>query len=140
MAIIPRSFCNGPYYQPFREHLLTETSIKHIHIFDSRNAAFAEDEVLQENIIIHCVKGVPQGQVIITSSPTSDFHLDEESGQITATDMTQRKVSIDKIVNPADKQKFIHIAASPREQDIIERLSPLQQLWTSLIFRLVLGR
>ena len=38
--------------------------------------------------------------------------------------MTQRKVSIDKIVNPADKQKFIHIAASPREQDIIERLSP----------------
>jgi adenine-specific DNA-methyltransferase len=38
--------------------------------------------------------------------------------------MTQRKVSIDKIVNPTDKQKFIHIAASPREQDIIERLSP----------------
>ncbi|EPB4438227.1 BsuBI/PstI family type II restriction endonuclease [Enterobacter hormaechei] len=124
VAIIPRSFCNGPYYQPFRELLLSETSIKHIHIFDSRNAAFAEDEVLQENIIIHCVKGVPQGQVIITSSPTSDFHLDEESGQITATDMTQRKVSIDKIVNPADKQKFIHIAASPREQGIIERLSP----------------
>src|SRR5690606_37850786 len=102
VAIIPRSFYNGPYYQPFREHLLSETSIKHIHIFDSRNAAFAEDEVLQENIIIHCVKGVPQGQVIISSSPTSDFHLDEESGQITATDMTQRKVSIDKIVNPAD--------------------------------------
>ncbi|WP_227415094.1 BsuBI/PstI family type II restriction endonuclease [Enterobacter cloacae complex sp. P24RS] len=124
VAIIPRSFCNGPYYQPFRKQLLSETSIKHIHIFDSRNAAFSEDEVLQENIIIHCVKGVPQGQVIITSSPTSDFHLDEESGQTTATDMTQRKVSIDKIVNPEDKQKFIHIAASPREQDIIERLSP----------------
>lgn len=124
VAIIPRSFCNGPYYQPFREQLLSEASIKHIHIFDSRNAAFAEDEVLQENIIIHCVKGVPQGQVTITSSPTSDFHLDDESGQITATDMTLRKVSIEKIVNPADKQKFIHIAASPREQDIIERLSP----------------
>lgn len=124
VAIIPRSFCNGPYYQPFREQLLSETSIKHIHIFDTRNTAFAEDEVLQENIIIHCVKGVSQGEVTITSSPTSDFHLDEETGQITATDMTQRKVSIDKIVNPTDKQKFIHIAASPREQDIIERLSP----------------
>ncbi|WP_241801474.1 BsuBI/PstI family type II restriction endonuclease [Klebsiella michiganensis] len=124
VAIIPRSFCNGPYYQTFREQLLSEASIKHIHIFDSRNAAFAEDEVLQENIIIHFVKGVPQGQVTITSSPTSDFHFDDESGQITATDMTLRKVSIEKIVNPADKQKFIHIAASPREQDIIERLSP----------------
>ncbi|HCR0781810.1 TPA: Eco57I restriction-modification methylase domain-containing protein [Klebsiella aerogenes] len=124
VAIIPRSFCNGPYYQPFREQLLSETSIKHIHIFDTRNTAFAEDEVLQENIIIHCIKGISQGEVTITSSPTSDFHLDEETGQITATDMTQRKVSIDKIVNPTDKQKFIHIAASPREQDIIERLSP----------------
>lgn len=124
VAIIPRSFCNGPYYQTFREQLLSQASIKHIHIFDSRNVAFAEDEVLQENIIIHCVKGVTQGQVTITSSPTSDFHLDNESGQITATDMTLRKVSIDNIVNPADKQKFIHIAASPREQDIIERLSP----------------
>ena len=124
VAIIPRSFCNGPYYQPFREQLLAETSIKHIHIFDSRNSAFAEDEVLQENIIIHCVKGISQGEVTITSSPTSDFHLDEETGQISATDMTQRKVSIDKIINPYDKQKFIHIAASPREQDIIERLSP----------------
>lgn len=124
VAIIPRSFCNGPYYQPFRELLLSETCIKHIHIFDSRNTAFAEDEVLQENIIIHCVKGVPQGEVTITSSPTSDFQLDDETGQITATDMTLRTVSIEQIVNPADKQKFIHIAASPREQDIIERLSP----------------
>lgn len=124
VAIIPRSFCNGPYYQPFRELLLSETCIKHIHIFDSRNTAFAEDEVLQENIIIHCVKGVPQGEVTITSSPTSDFQLDDETGQITATDMTLRTVSIEQIVNPADKQKFIHIAASPREQGIIERLSP----------------
>ncbi len=124
VAILPRSFCNGPYYQPFREQLLSETSIKHIHIFDTRNTAFAEDEVLQENVIIHCVKGVPQGLVTITSSPTSDFQLDDETNQITATDMTLRKVSIEKIVNPADTQKFIHIAASPREQDIIERLSP----------------
>lgn len=124
VAIIPRSFCNGPYYQQFREQLLSETSIKHIHIFDSRNSAFSEDEVLQENIIIHCIKGVSQGEVTITSSPTSDFHLDEESRQITATDMTQRKVSIEKIVNPADQQKFIHIAASQREQGIIERLAP----------------
>jgi len=124
VAIIPRSFCNGPYYQPFRELLLTQTAIRHIHIFDSRNIAFAEDDVLQENIIIHCVKGAPQGEVTLTSSPGSDFHLDEETGQITATDMTVRRVSIEKIINPADKQKFIHIAASPREQQIIERLSP----------------
>lgn len=139
VAIIPRSFCNGPYYQPFREQLLAETAIKHIHIFESRNNAFSEDEVLQENIIIHCVKGISQSEVTITSSPTSDFHIDEETGQVTTTDMTQRTVSIDKIVNPADKQKFIHIAASPREQDIIERLSPFTSTLDDLKIQISTG-
>lgn len=57
VAIIPRSFCNGLYYQPFREFILCQTAIKHIHIFESRNQAFSDDQVLQENIIIHLVKG-----------------------------------------------------------------------------------
>lgn len=124
VAIIPRSFCNGPYYQPFRELLLNEMALEHIHIFDSRVSAFAEDDVLQENIVIHCVKGRKQGRVNITSSPSSDFHFDVESGQVTATDMTVRQVDFEKIVNPADRQSFIHIAANPHEQHIIERLAP----------------
>lgn len=124
VAIIPRSFCNGPYYQLFRELLLSEMTLNHIHIFDSRNTAFADDEVLQENIILHCIKGAKQEQVTITSSPTSDFHIDADSGQVTVTDMTLRKVGISRIVNPTDEQKFIHIAATPREQQIIDRLVP----------------
>ncbi|WP_244968856.1 BsuBI/PstI family type II restriction endonuclease [Rosenbergiella collisarenosi] len=124
VAIIPRSFCNGPYYQSFREQLIKDTCIKHIHLFESRNSAFSDDEVLQENIVIHCVKGIPQGEVVITSSPDADFHLDSDSQQITATDMTYRRVTFDKLVNPNDKQKFIHIAANDSEQRIIERLAP----------------
>lgn len=124
VAIIPRSFCNGPYYQSFRELLISEMALEHIHIFDSRVSAFAEDDVLQENIIIHCVKHRKQGKVNITSSPSSDFHLDIQSGQITATDMTVRQVDFEKIVNPADRQSFIHIAANPHEQHIIDRLAP----------------
>jgi adenine-specific DNA-methyltransferase len=123
VAIIPRSFCNGPYYQPFRELMLKETAIKKIHIFDSRNNAFAEDEVLQENIIIHLVKGQKQGDVTITSSPVADFNIDEDSGTVTASDMTTRTVTFEHIVNPYDKQKFIHIAANERDQAIIDRLS-----------------
>ncbi len=123
VAIIPRSFCNGPYYQGFREILLNETAIQHIHIFDSRNKAFSDDEVLQENIIIHCKKGIEQGDVIITSSPTADFHFDEDSGTLTATDMTTRKVKFKRILNKNDKHKFIHIAANRRDQTIIDRLS-----------------
>lgn len=123
VAILPRSFCNGSYYQPFRELMLKETSIKHIHIFDSRNNAFSDDEVLQENIIIHLIKGKQQGNVKITSSPVADFHIDKESDSVTASDMTTRIVAFERIVNPQDKNKFIHIAANERDQAIIDRLS-----------------
>jgi adenine-specific DNA-methyltransferase len=123
VVIIPRSFCNGPYYQPFRELMLKETAIRKIHIFDSRSNAFSGDAVLQENIILHLVKGEEQKEVTITSSPIADFHLDEESGTVTASDMTTRTVPFSSIVNPRDKQQFIHIAANNRDQAIIDKLS-----------------
>lgn len=123
VAIIPRSFCNGLYYREFREFLLKETAIQHIHIFDSRSNAFSEDDVLQENIIIHLVKGAEQGDVTITSSPVADFELSEESGSITATDKTTRTVPFEAIVSANDVQKFIHIAANDRDQRIINKLS-----------------
>ncbi|MEM8720190.1 MAG: BsuBI/PstI family type II restriction endonuclease [Cyanobacteria bacterium P01_G01_bin.39] len=139
VAIIPRSFCNGVYYQPFREFLLRETAIKQIHIFDSRSVAFADSDVLQENIIIHLIKGVKQRFVTITSSPAADFKIDAETQQrsgiswgnpsissaqsITATDQTTRTVTFTSIVQSKDQRKFIHIAANERDQAIINRLS-----------------
>lgn len=65
VAIIPRSFCNGPYYRPFRNFILRKTAIRHIHLFESRNKAFKDDNVLQENIIIRLECGGQQGPVTI---------------------------------------------------------------------------
>lgn len=123
VAIVPRSFCNGPYYRSFREQILNETAIRKLHIFDSRKNAFSDDQVLQENIIIHLIKGAKQAEVTITSTPRADFHFDEDSRTITASDMTIRTVPFDRIVNPNDDDKFIHIAASERDQAIVDRLS-----------------
>lgn len=123
VAIIPRSFCNGVYYQPFREFVLRETAIKQIHIFDSRSLAFADNDVLQENVIIHLIKGVKQQKVKITSSPAADFQIDKETQSITATDQTTRTVPFSSIVKPNDKRQFIHIAANERDQAVIDRLS-----------------
>ncbi len=52
VAIIPRSFCNGPYYRPFRDFILERAAVRHMHLFESRSTAFKDDDVLQENIII----------------------------------------------------------------------------------------
>jgi len=51
-AIVPRSFCNGLYFLPFRKFILENTAILHIHSFESRDNAFRDENVLQENIII----------------------------------------------------------------------------------------
>ncbi len=98
VAIIPRSFCNGPYYKSFREKLIQESAIKHIHLFNKRDAAFSDDDVLQENVIIHLVKGSKQGRVVVSTSQDDSF-----SG------FMSHKFPFERIVSPTDKEKFIHL-------------------------------
>lgn len=73
VAIIPRSFCNGPYYRPFRKFILERAAIRHLHLFDSRNKAFKDDAVLQENVIIRLECGGQQGPVTVTTSSDDSF-------------------------------------------------------------------
>src|SRR3989338_9291575 len=73
VAIIPRSFCNGSYYRPFRNLILRTFSIRQLNLFESRDRAFKDDEVLQENIIIHLIKGEPQDTVIVSASQDAKF-------------------------------------------------------------------
>jgi len=112
VVIVPRSFCNGPYFKPFRKLLLSYTALKHIHVFESRKKTFKEDDVLQENIIFHAIKGGVKDKVMITSSHGPQFE-----------DMTQRLVSYDKVIKPDDAEKFIHIATSDMDQYIVDRIS-----------------
>lgn len=98
VAIIPRSFCNGPYFRPFREFLLSHAALTHIHLFESRTHAFREDGVLQENIIIRLVRGDIQGSVTVSTSSTSDF-----------TDLEARVFPFDQVVHPGDQDQFIHV-------------------------------
>lgn len=103
VVIIPRSFCNGSYYRPFRELMLAKCSIDHIHIFDSRSKAFQDDEVLQENIILKLTRGKSQDQVSLSFSDDSTFE-----------GFHQRDVDFSRIVKPNDKELFIHI---PTEEE-----------------------
>ncbi|MCB0122593.1 MAG: Eco57I restriction-modification methylase domain-containing protein [Caldilineaceae bacterium] len=112
VAIVPRSFCNGVYFKPFRQLLLSNMSIKQIHVFTSRTETFKENDVLQENVILYAVKDTEQTSVKITAS--SDASL---------SDMTVREVKFRELVKPNDLDYFIHIAASDFDQMVIDRLS-----------------
>lgn len=57
VAITPRSFCNGSYYEPFRRLMLDLSALLAIHVFESRRSAFRDDDVLQENVIFHLRRG-----------------------------------------------------------------------------------
>lgn len=73
VAIIPRSFCNGTYYKPFREMLLKQCSIEWLHLFESRVSTFKDDSVLQENIIISLLKNKPTSMVMLSTSKEGDL-------------------------------------------------------------------
>ncbi|EGV17232.1 Site-specific DNA-methyltransferase (adenine-specific) [Thiocapsa marina 5811] len=108
VAIIPRSFCNGPYYRPFRDFILERTAIRHIHLFDSRSKAFKDDDVLQENIIIRLERGAQQESVTVSTSADDSF-----------SDLAAHEHPFDRIVFPHDPERFIHVPTSS-EHDAIE--------------------
>lgn len=110
VAIMPRSFCNGTYYKSFRKMILSTCSIKQIHLFESRSTAFREDDVLQENVIIHLAKRIKSNRVIISNSKDASFK-----------NYKQSKYDFTIIVKDDDKEQFIHIPLS-REHTITPKL------------------
>lgn len=99
VAIIPRSFCNGPYYKSFREWILAKASIERVHLFESRTQAFKDDAVLQENLIILLRRGGNQGDVTISTSSDDTF-----------SDVRERPVPFIAVVKPDDADVFFHVS------------------------------
>jgi adenine-specific DNA-methyltransferase len=100
VAITPRSFCNGPYFKPFRTDLLETMSLRRLHIFESRSAAFSRDNVLQENIIVHAFKTATKPERVTISS----------SNGAPGSSVTEREVAFRDVVLPDDTEQFIHLA------------------------------
>lgn len=113
VAIVPRSFCNGPYFKPFRRQFFSIMTLRHIHVFERRDAVFRDAGVLQENIIIHAVKGAEPEKVGITSSEGARFAPDN---------MTRGAVDYDAVIRTGDSDKLVRISLPDRnrtESDMI---------------------
>lgn len=123
VAIVPRSFSNGPYFKLFREKFFAMMTLRHVHVFDRRDSAFKGDEVLQENVIIHAVKDAAPSTVTITASTGGAFEFDAASGQSVGEDMTRRTVAHESMMRPDDPAGFLHIAANGIEQGVADRMA-----------------
>jgi adenine-specific DNA-methyltransferase len=130
VAITPRSFCNGPYFRRFRKSLLDLVSLRRIHVFESRKEAFADDSVLQENIIFCGVRGEHQAKRLrISVSKDSQFEH-----------MTFKEISFERVVLPGDNDSFIHVIGDDEDNRIMERMAQFTTTLDELRLEISTGR
>jgi len=111
-AIVPRSFCNGPYFRDFRQNLVTESTFHRVHVFDSRTEAFGRDEVLQENILFHLTRKNGKRPSITVST-----------GSLEAP--REVRISAERFVCPNDPEKIIHIATGSDANEVRDFIQSL---------------
>ncbi|HNS22254.1 MAG TPA: Eco57I restriction-modification methylase domain-containing protein [Sedimentisphaerales bacterium] len=130
VAITPRSFCNGPYFRRFRKALLGLVDLRHIHTFESRKEAFADDCVLQENVIFHGVRNEPQRPTVRISVSRGPVF-----GKTPARDTPFRDV-----VLPDDPDAFIHLIEEDEGKQVMDRMSRFTATLADLDLEVSTGR
>lgn len=130
VAITPRSFCNGAYFEPFRRFFLREMRFLRIHVFDARDRAFADYDVLQENIVFRAVRTTHTPNTVVISSS-----VDPNGGNFRI-----RTVSYNDIVRPDDPHIFIHIVPDGDGDTIRDKMMSLRSTLTELGLTVSTGR
>lgn len=109
--IIPRSWTSGAYFQRFRDYLLNVGTLKHIHLFVSRDKVFEKESVLQETIIIKVDKSEKKENIKITcSNSNSDFN-----------NISTIKVPYSSVV--AGDEKYVYLATTEDELQVLQCLN-----------------
>ena len=129
VAITPRSFMNGSYFRPFRQALSRELAFRRIHVYDARDAAFADDGVLQENAIFHGVRGAGLEAIRITTSlgPADDGLL-------------ERAVEPDELILPHDPERVLHVVPDETDARIAAHMRRLPHTLAGLGVSVSTGR
>ncbi|MEN6422506.1 MAG: N-6 DNA methylase [Smithella sp.] len=130
VAITPRSFCNGPYFKKFRVAFLEMLSLRHIHVFTSRSKAFADDNVLQENIIYYAIQNKKKpNKVVVSTSESDDFN--------NASTLT---IPYDQIVHSDDRDFFIHLGINDSTINIMNQIQCFKSTLDKLNLTVSTGR
>lgn len=112
VAITPRSFCNGTYFRPLRDFLLSRAAVDRLHVFASRTKAFRDNAVLQETLISHFIVGGEQKDVLVSESDDPSASLADRR-------------AFTQVVHADDPQRFIHLPSTEREIEIASQMAAL---------------
>ncbi len=115
VAITPRSYFNGLYFKRFRRWFFSCMAARQIHVFESRTAAFKDDAVLQENVILHAEKQGPMDEVILSSSAGRDLQ-----------DVQRSASSYKRVIDDADGHNFVRVTAAGLEHDVVAGIDELE--------------
>lgn len=131
VAITPRSFCNGPYFRPFRERFLSSVRLTRVHVFDARDQAFRDDDVLQETVIFHAVKGETpaRARVTVSTSAAPDDPLPRA-----------QEVPFERVVRPDDPERVIHLVADSLGSAVTDRMAAFRSTLGDLGIQVSTGR
>lgn len=130
VAITPRSFANGPYFRHFRREFLSEMALRQILVFDDRDRAFRDDDVLQENIILHAVKcrSRPSDVIVSTSAGPEDAIV------------RRRLVPYPTVVQPDDADAFIRVVPTEEDGAVAAKMAQCQTSLEDLGISVSTGR
>jgi len=122
--IIPRSWTSGAYFKKFRQYILSEGKIEHIHLFSSRKDVFDKENVLQETIIVKLrkTKITPAEITITTSKSNNDFE-----------NLTRLRAPYEEVV--VGNESFVFLATNSEEVNVLRMINrwndtlPSNGLW-----------
>ncbi len=125
--IIPRSWTSGAYFKYFREYFLQEGSLKHVHLFVSRDKVFENESVLQETIIIKVDKSDFRDSVKVTSTKSNrDFN------NIFSID-----IPYDTVVFGTDK--YVYLVTNEDELKVLQTLEKWEDTLPSIGLKMRTG-
>lgn len=131
VAITPRSFCNGSYFWKFREELVSTTIPRRFHVFEKRDTAFSENNVLQENVIMVLEKGAGKPKEIVISS-SANGNGDEA--------ISERNVRYETVIHPDDERFNIHIPTDQLKDRASALMKTLPDRLSSIGLKVSTGR
>lgn len=126
--IIPRSWTSGAYFKKFRNRLISESRLEHIHLFIHREGVFKDDAILQETVIIKIRKSRKNYPYVEISTSLKEELLQEGKSI---------SVPYDEVVHP--RNGYVFLITSEEDKKIIHLISTMKHTLIDVGLRMKTG-